>query len=320
MLLDNAACCHTQEFDESERKQTARGNGLEHIVQIGKQNGKPHFLAVDLGEQHKAFIDDLLHVLGELTEFGIRHGHMAPIFGPGIIVDVLDEPGFFLESAHIQLPDGQIRETPPQETDASVHSLLVVESRVGVIGPHGHLTFKAIIQKESLVPRVIVGHQDGRLLVEPIHQKSSHIVHGRIGRTAHGAQSLPHEPFSSGVQQGLGDSGIFNRIEKAEEAHAVVVFLEMHSVSNTRDTTDHHAVLVPRQKELHVTVFEEGILLRIDQLCDIYTKGRYPDFGVSEQIEGKLDERPTIASRSHGTNFNRLDRRGKGRRARTGLR
>jgi hypothetical protein len=82
------------------------------------------------------------------------------------------------------------------------------------------------------VVRRVVGHEQGRRPVEPVHQQAGGVVERRVGRAAHAAEALLAEPVGGGVEERLGNGVLLHALEEAEEPGPVLVLLQVHAVDD----------------------------------------------------------------------------------------
>ena len=158
----------------------------------------------------------------------------------------------------------------------------------------------------ELVPVVgrVVGHHDGVVQVEAIHQETDHIVGGQVHGSPRHRLAFGLQPGAGSLEQGVGHRLVRDALVESEEPHVLVLGMELAVpvVAHRRDGP-HHFRAPPGQEGLHLGVLEHGVLRGVQELLPFHHQGRHPVRLLAVEGEGELDEGSQVPGTRGGTDL-----------------
>jgi hypothetical protein len=255
-------------------------------VEVGEGDADAGGLAVDGDDQGERRVEEEPHVAGHLLEFGLGHGDEAPVVGPGVVEDLHADADVALGVPEVDGAPGYLGEA----LDLLGGAAGAGGDLAGDVAPGEdvlELGVAGLLDEAALVGAV-VGHEDHRRGAEAVDEAADLLVDAE----AHGAPDGGHPagavPALGGAEQGLGDGGVVDGVEEAEEAGAVPVVGEVLPV-DLGGAAPHRLPVAVGDHQNALGVEEEGVFGR-EALGEIQVEGADPVGIVAVDVRGEIEE------------------------------
>ena len=295
-----------QQLRPAEREQLAIDR-LDRPVEIGPGHQEGDRRAVHFGDAHQIGADQRFELLADISDLAVADRHEAPVVAPRIVKDAKDDLRILVEVLEVHLAN----------TNAWVlfaRSDYPADQRVEFLGDIKFIRHQALGDciAFSFNPALHVGgvvpHHHHRRMIVPQREQAGFVPDRQAERGEYAGHALVAQPLLGARDQGVRDRAVFS-FEHSPVAGARPHTL--HRRDSQREMIDmrrdpaHDLVRIrslgaPREKQLHLGVFEERIFARGQQFLDVAAQGRNPVRVAGVEPVCKVDEGVEVGLAGYG--------------------
>src|SRR4030043_1213818 len=251
---------------------------LEQWTNVRKDHAERCGFILIIDEENHVRIQEFHYVLLNVPHLLIAQGNETPVTRPGGIIYLPDQSKLRVCILWTREPDvnTSFLGDPFSKT---IHPL--GKPVIAIYQESQQVLFfgEAVRFDQLWVVRRVVGHHQGRRIIESLNEQPHLVIAGRVERASHEGHPLLVNPRLHGRKEGCRGLRIVSAFEKSPNAHLFVVELVIMTIYDARNPS-HRLRTTSGQKEDAFGKLPERVSAGIQQPVNLLLKGGNP-VGVS---------------------------------------